>query len=164
MPCPHEQDSSRAKLIVSRKVSEEDWNLDLLMNAMEEEITARERVGAGQSRPPTRRNEQKTPPTATALVLGDTSNVQLQCTYCNRLHSPHDCDTVTQVEARKQSLRRNARCFSCLRRGHLSREGYSTWSVCLSVHPSVCLLVCYSKICMLFYDYSHTAGYEVAYQ
>jgi hypothetical protein len=64
------------QLIVSRKVSEAEWNLDLLKVAIEEEITARERVGAGQGRPPIRRNEYKPPPTATTLVSGDSSSTQ----------------------------------------------------------------------------------------
>ena len=88
-------------------------------------ITARERVGAGQSRPPTRRGEYKPPPTATTLVSGETSNTQTPCCYCNQPHSPSDCNTVTLVEARKQSLRQHG-CFSCLRKGHLCRDCRST--------------------------------------
>ena len=76
------------QLIVSRKVSEADWNLDLLMNAIEEEIRARERVGTGQSCPPTRRNEHKTPPSVTALVSANTSNVQRPYCYCKPAPSP----------------------------------------------------------------------------
>ena len=53
------------QLIVSRKVSEADWNVDLLMAAIKEEITVRERVGAGTGNPPIRRSECKPPPSAT---------------------------------------------------------------------------------------------------
>ena len=78
------------QLIISRKVSGDDWKLDLLVEAIGEEITARERVIAGQSRPPARRStsEQKPPPTATALVSGEPSNIQTPCCYCDQLHSP----------------------------------------------------------------------------
>ena len=98
------------------------------MGAIEEEIIARERVSAGQGRPPPRRgtSEQKPPSTAAALVSGEPSNVQMPCCYCSQLHFPNDCDTITHVDARKQSLRRNGRCFSCLRRGHLGRDCRST--------------------------------------
>ena len=91
------------QLIISRKVSGADWKLDLLMEAIEEEITARERVSAGQSRPPAwwSTSEQKPPPTATALVSGEPSNVQMPCCYCDQLHSPNDCNSVTHVDARK---------------------------------------------------------------
>ena len=44
------------------------------------------------------------------------------CCYCNQLHLPSNCSVVSQVEARKQALRRSGRCFSCLRKGHLSRD------------------------------------------
>ena len=129
------------QLIVRRKVSEADWNLDLLMVAIEEEITARERVGTGQGRPPTRRSEYKPPPTATTLVSGETSNTQALCCYCNQPHPPSECNTITQVEARRQSLRRNGRCFSCLRKSHLSRDCRSTnrCRTCRGRHPtSIC--------------------------
>ena len=42
-------------------------------------------------------------------------------------------------------------------------EGYSSWSVCLSVCPSVHLSVCPS-VCLSVYDYSRTTGYEAAYE
>ena len=105
------------QLIISRKVSDTDWKL---------EIIARERLGVNQSRPPARRNEYKSPPTATTLVSGETSSNTTPCCYCNQLHLPTNCSTVVQVEARKQSLRRSGRCFSCLRKGHLGRICRST--------------------------------------
>ena len=114
------------QLIVSRKVSEADWNFDTLMDAIEEEITARERVGTTQSRPPPRRGDHRTPPTAAVLVSGDTAtDPRTPCCYCNQLHSPNECDVVTQVESRKQLLHWTGRCFSCLRRGYMSRECWS---------------------------------------
>ena len=48
---------SDLQLIVSRKVSKSDWNLDRLMDTIEEVLTARERVGASQSRFLPRKNE-----------------------------------------------------------------------------------------------------------
>lgn len=79
-----------------------------------------------QSRPPASRNEYKSPPTANTLVSGETSSNTTPCCYCNQLHLPTNCSTVVQVEARQQSLRRSGRCFSCLRKGHLSRNCRST--------------------------------------
>ena len=43
------------------------------------------------------------------------------------------CTTVTQIEARKQILKRNGHCFCCLRKGHIGRECRS--SVCPREHP-----------------------------
>ena len=118
------------QLIVCRKVPEADWELKTLMSAIEEEIVARERLGP--SRPP-RRPENKPPPTATTLVAKELSTVTPLCCYCNQQHRATDCMVVTQVDERKQLLRRAGRCFSCLRRGHLSRNCRTT-SRCQQCH------------------------------
>ena len=112
------------QLAVSWKVSEENWNLDSLMEAIEAEITARERIGMNSVSRGTQRREDRSgpPPTATTLVSGNVSDAAIPCCYCNQLHLPINCDTITQVEARKQSLRKNGRCYSCLRKGHLNRD------------------------------------------
>ena len=54
------------QLIVSRKLSEEDWNLDELLRIIEEEVVACERVSATQTVKP--RRDSKPLPSATALV------------------------------------------------------------------------------------------------
>jgi len=113
------------QLIVSRKVSDTDWNLDPLMEVIEE-IIARDRLGVNQSHPPARRNEYKSPPTATTLVSGETSGITTPCCYRDQLHLPTNCSTVVEVEARKQALRRSGRYFPCLRKGHFSRNCRST--------------------------------------
>ena len=113
---------SELQLLISRKVSEDDWKLNSLMEAIEAEVSARERISVNPSRPPTRRNECKPPPSATSLVSSGMSSVNTPCCYCNQLHLPGRCHVVHQVEARKQALRRSGRCFSCLRKGHLSRD------------------------------------------
>ncbi len=118
------------QLIISRKVSEEDWKLELLMAAVEA-ITARERIRVNQSvqsRHPSCRSEDKVPHTATTLVSGKARRVTdtPPCCYCSQSHPAATCDVVVEIEARRESLRRSGRCFSCLRRGHLSRACRST--------------------------------------
>ncbi len=110
------------QLIISRKVSEEDWKLEFLMAAVEEEITARERIVVNQSvqsRHSSRRSEDKVPHTATTLVSGNARRVTdtPPCCYCSQSHPAATCDVVVEIEARRESLRRSGRCFSCLRRG-----------------------------------------------
>ena len=80
---------------------------------------ARERISVNPSHPPTRMNELRPPPSATSLVSGGTCT---PCCYYNQLHLPSSCNVVPQAEARKQALRRSGRRFSCLRKGHLSRD------------------------------------------
>ncbi len=96
------------------------------MGAIEEEITARERVDVNQGRHPPRRGVEKIPPTAIALVSGNAMGTAAPCCYCDRFHPPTRCDVVAQPEARRLLLRRNGRCFSCLRKGHLTRDCRST--------------------------------------
>jgi len=126
---------SDLQLLISRKVSESDWKLDLLMQAIEDEVSARERIGVNQTHAPARRKEP--PPSATSLM----SSADVSCCYCDKTHSPSNCDVVTGVEARKQVLRRRGRCYACLRKGHLSRDCRSR-SRCLTCggrhHKSIC--------------------------
>ena len=110
------------QLMASRKFPEGDLDLTPLLKIIGGEIEAWERV---QSKPPNqanqRRNAEQHLPTATTLV----SNVvpsQPTCCFCQKPHPPSKCTTVTQVEARKQILKRSGRCFCCLKRGHLSRK------------------------------------------
>ena len=91
------------------------------MRVIEEEIIARERVSVAR---PMRRDD-KPPPTATALV-SDTVSTSVTCCYCGQSHFPTSCSVITDIEARKQSLRKSGRCFSCLRKGHLSRNCRTT--------------------------------------
>ena len=110
------------QLTISRKVSEADWNPSSLMEAIEEEIQARERISVEKPDRQMPRREDKMPHTATTLMSGNTSNSQIPCCYCNQSHPPTKCSIITSVEDRKQSLRKSGRCFLCLRRGHLSHE------------------------------------------
>ena len=67
---------SDLQLLISRKVSEDNWKLFFfLMEAIEAEVSAREIISINPSRPPTRRNEFKPPPSATSLVSSGMSSV-----------------------------------------------------------------------------------------
>jgi len=127
------------QLLISRKISEDDWKLDSLMQVIEEEVTARERVGVNQTHPPARRKEP--PHSATSLVSSGTPSEGISCCYCSKLHPPSNCDIVPQIEARKQLLRRSGRCYCCLKQGHLSRDCRSRIR-CRTCggrhHPSIC--------------------------
>ena len=109
---PHE-----LRLILSRKVSDDDWKLDRLMGALEEEVQARERAASSQVMP---RRPTSGPPTSAALLTGG-SEVST-CCYCQQPHSARSCDAVRSLEDRKRILREAGRCFSCLRKGHIARQ------------------------------------------
>ena len=63
------------------------------------------------------------------------------CAYCGSAHSSNSCNTVTDVDSRKQVLRKAGKCFNCLKRHHTCRECRSSMrcSNCRGKHhPSIC--------------------------
>ena len=76
-------------------------------------------------------------PTGTALL----ANTPLQCCFCQPEHSSQDCKVVVGVEARREKLRRNGRCYICLARGHVSRN-CRRWFMCLSCKGRHHLAIC----------------------
>jgi hypothetical protein len=106
-------------LIVSRETDEE-WELDNLMETLEKELQVRERTAAPIDHNKPRIWER---PTAAALFAGGRD---ISCTFCQQGHTSESCRIVSQVEDRKQLLMKTGRCFICLRRGHLSRDCQSS--------------------------------------
>ena len=126
------------KLIVSRKVSDSNLNMDALLATFKEELTARER----DNPPPSRRGQERSHHTASTLFSGSReSKADPQCSYCQQSHSSTSCTTVTDIAARKQVLKTSGRCFNCLRRNHISHNCKST-SRCQKCrknhHTSIC--------------------------
>ena len=104
--------------LVTREVSEADQSLDSLLKVITTEIEAREHAATHSVQPPQQRGSERTPATATTLVTG-TIPTAPSCCYCQQAHTSTKCPTVTSVDAQK-ILKRNGRCFSCLKRGHMS--------------------------------------------
>ena len=107
------------RLIVSRKVSDSDLDMDALLTAFEEELTARERANPQLSR----RGQEKPRHSASTLFSGSQhAKTDPQCCYCQQSHPSTSCTSVTNPLDRKQSLKTSGRCFNCLRRSHVSRN------------------------------------------
>ena len=68
------------RLVVSGKIPEDDWNLDALLKVMEDEIEARERVGASLPK-----SSEKGLATATSLIAESNSKTP-NCWYCQQAH------------------------------------------------------------------------------
>ena len=104
---------SELRLIIGRKIGDDDWNLDVILKELVQEIEARERTGGTVSNQP--KGTPKLPHTTATLFASDT---RAQCCFCNQQHPSEKCKTVKGLEDRKQSLMKAERCFVCLRRGH----------------------------------------------
>ncbi|KAK2549503.1 hypothetical protein P5673_030047, partial [Acropora cervicornis] len=128
VPIVMEKIPSELRLVVSRKFgSEESWNLDALLSALKTELEARERCIAMKTSGPnvnTTKFEQyrarnKQPYSASALYTGSEEFTQ-HCVFCKKNHKSINCMTVTEPKARRTILRRNGKCFVCLKGGHIS--------------------------------------------
>ena len=108
------------RLIVSREMDEEDWDLKKMMEVMEREIRARERSGIPPPQQKTPQRSTSIPPTASSLLTGVTS--QFTCVYCSGPHPSSSCSTMKEIETHKQILRSSGRCYVCLRRNYISRR------------------------------------------
>ena len=104
------------RLIVSRRVKDEDWSLQAIMEVIEQEIEATERAMVASVAPGKKPGRDQ--PTAMTLL---SSNSEALCCYCQQTHPASSCKNVTRVEARKEILRKAGRCFNCLRRVHVGR-------------------------------------------
>ena len=65
------------------------------------------------------------PATASALhtnYVGQQQGRGVRCIYFSNYHLSASCTTVTDPAARRKILRQKARCFLCLKGGHLSRD------------------------------------------
>ncbi|CAB3997663.1 Hypothetical predicted protein [Paramuricea clavata] len=117
------------RILLGRKMTGESWNLNTLLENFREELENRERCEGIQAlsfRDGRNFNEQRggrkysnTPFTAAALM---TSKTTINCSFCQKEHTSASCFVVTDIEARKQILRKQGRCFLCLKRNHIARD------------------------------------------
>ena len=113
------------RLIVSRKASADNLDMDILLESFEQELTARERASSF-TQPSTHRNHNPSHSSTSAFVNTapgskvNTTLGTLTCPYCQQSHSPTECHTAPNPNDRKKVLQSNGCCFNCLRKGHLS--------------------------------------------
>ncbi|XP_046864671.1 uncharacterized protein LOC124459195 [Xenia sp. Carnegie-2017] len=139
---------SDIRLQIARKSSGDVWKIDELLDTIKTEIEAREISEGVQSSPQPQHGkysggQHQTPriPTVNAFSTQNTSGKHIQCVYCKEPHFSASCDRVTDVNDRKSILRRDNRCFVCLRIGHLSKNCESK-KKCRRCHGAHHLSIC----------------------
>ena len=112
------------RLIVSRKISSTDLNMDNLLKTFQEELVARERAsGPKTSHTQPRQGQDRGKHQSSALLTKtQEAGAGPSCCYCQQSHSPVDCTAVININSRKQILKSNSRCFNCLHKGHIGRN------------------------------------------
>lgn len=120
-------------LLISRQIKEESWDFGKLLSLLREEVENRERCCGMQALASNDQSETKSklnqkperkpdnPATASALHAAE-GKAQPSCTYCKQQHTSTNCHVVTNRAARQDILRKQGRCFICLRKNHLARD------------------------------------------
>ena len=104
-------------MIIARKFSDEIWNLEELMNHFKQELHAREHCSSVNVK--TAQKQILDESTTSSLVVGH-SNVS--CVYCLGQYASSKFTKITSVKARPGLFRKFARCFVCLKKGHVSKN------------------------------------------
>ena len=117
------------RIQVARNTAREVWQMSDILDVIRQEVEARkisEGVKVNADKPNPAYNQMKTPSAAalSANVNESTRPLpagnQIKCAYCRGGHYSASCDRVTDLQARLEILRRDRRCFVCLRFGHQS--------------------------------------------
>ncbi|XP_044172645.1 uncharacterized protein LOC114972132 [Acropora millepora] len=132
------------RIQVARNTSQDVWEIDSLLDLIQSEIDAREmseklKAATEQVKRP---SSSKTSLPTAGTFFGATSNTQStvpKCVYCTERHFSASCRKVTDINARKDILRRDKRCFMCLRKGHLVDQCDKSCRNCKRRHhQSIC--------------------------
>ena len=98
------------RLIITREMVGELWDLERLMRTFELEVDARERAFVPTSSSTgfsnSRRNQPRLPTASTLVASHSGSNNKLTCVYCDGDHASSSCPTVADAAKRKEILRK----------------------------------------------------------
>ena len=146
IPVMMEKIPEEFRLVISRKMKSDTWDINELLDAFKEELEAREKsrfVGGSSNvveKPLSKQN--KLPEPITAAALHSSEQLKMSCFFCNHPgHKSFNCVTVTDPVKRKEILKRKGRCFVCLKRGHVASScplEYRCFKCCGRHHVSVC--------------------------
>ena len=141
------------RFAIARKSFSSVWKIDELLNTIKFEVEAREASETAKTSTSAyapraqdgNRGNVKDPSTAPALFTaeGDMKG-RMQCVYYGEHHHSASCIKVKNIDERKGILRRDRRCFVCLKRGHRAKEcskANSCRKCHASHHQSICSII-----------------------
>ena len=107
------------RLRISRKLGKENWSIDDFLICINTEITARESYEF-MKHDKHEGTSNKSSFSGSALLAN--SNPK-KCVFCQSVnHYSDKCNIVTEVDIRRELLKRNWLCFNCLRGGHTKKN------------------------------------------
>ena len=115
------------KLIISRQIGKELWDIKKILTFFKIELEAREKVDLERTF-----NEKEQPLTGTALLTSESKRntafnrhkkfedkkFEDKCLFCGRDHYSRTCSFVTKPDMRKTILFKDRRCFKCFKSRH----------------------------------------------
>ncbi|XP_065051274.1 uncharacterized protein LOC135680947 [Rhopilema esculentum] len=130
-------------LQIARHTSKEIWSISELLMIIKHEVEAREMRDyihiADNKAPITTTKIRATGNMGTTSVfVSRNATKNIRCYFCSGNHYASDCNTIVDVNKRKEHLLRVGRCFSCLRTGHVVKTCPSAkfCSFCRGKHHS----------------------------
>ena len=114
------------RLQIARNTAQDVWEISELLSVIQREVEARE-ISDGIKVNPEKIKISHAKPlphgSATALLAnGPTPENRIQCVYCSGNHFSASCTKTNEVHARLEILKRDRRCFVCLKKGHRSNQ------------------------------------------
>ena len=142
------------RVLLSRKLEKDTWDLNEVITVFKEELILREKCACIQTamtktidgksgkksnfKPPYQKHNLGT---VSTLYSSKHGQPKIFCCFCKRGHQSKNCTAVTDAGARKRILRQKGKCYCCLRSGHVAASCTSSikCSQCQGRdHVSVC--------------------------
>ena len=113
-------------LQIARKISQDVWEIDEIMNIILSEIEAREvsdKVRISEKGSDKLRPKFNMPAGTTKAFVASISSTKrsVNCFFCNREHYASDCQEVTDTSKRIEILNSAKRCLCCFKVGHFAK-------------------------------------------
>ena len=118
------------RIQIARNTSKDVWEIGELQNVTQKEVEARE---VCENIPINANNQNKKHNGPGAQDLGSAKALMasqsglknkfpIRCAFCRKPHYSASCEEIRDVSKRKEILKRNNRCFVCLRKGHITKQ------------------------------------------
>ena len=106
-------------LFISRQFEcSEGWEIDQVLNILKTEITAREKTSVVSKENEIHDNNLN--PISGASLTNPSSF--MKCLFCDKKHKSEKCRIVTEIQVRKNILKKKKLCFVCLKPHHVSKD------------------------------------------
>ena len=107
------------KLQIRRKLEKENWNIEQFLSAINQEITARENFEYLKQNSFDSKEESKNFITSSLHAQPRLK----KCVFCKcEDHYSDQCRIITDIDTRREILKKGNICFKCLKPGHIKKN------------------------------------------